>query len=377
MPIKVCIFTSVHPAFDTRIFHKQAMTLVKAGYDVILLAQHDRDEVADRVKIIALHKPGNRIWRVLGTWRMLCLTLKQKAAIYHFHDAELLPVGLLLKVLTMSPVVYDVHEDVPKQILTKEYLPPFVRQSVSKLAAFLERVALYSFDAVIAAGEDITWHFPKSQKLAVIRNFPSIDILNETEFKSYVKSSGQPATMIYVGVISEGRGVMEMVEVANRLQNKVRLILVGSFADSYLEAKIKQKAGDNVEFTGQVPYENVPGLLRRADIGLVCFRPDPNNMAAAWRNNKLFEYMAAGLPVIASNLPLWKEIINNNRCGLTVDLLDPRDMSRAVEYLIDHPDAARAMGENGMRAIKEKYNWENEGKKLLALYESLIGQQER
>ena len=93
---KVCILTSVHTPFDTRIFHKQAKSLLKAGYDVTLIAQHDKDELVGGIRMVALPKPKNRLWRMLGTWRVFKLALKQKAEIYHFHDPELLPWGWLL-----------------------------------------------------------------------------------------------------------------------------------------------------------------------------------------------------------------------------------------------------------------------------------------
>ena len=110
---KVCILTSVHTPFDTRIFHKQAKSLLKAGYDVTLIAQHDRDELVGGIRIIALPKPKNRLRRMLGTWRVCKLAFKQKAEIYHLHDPELLQIGLLSKILGKK-VIYDVYEEYPK-----------------------------------------------------------------------------------------------------------------------------------------------------------------------------------------------------------------------------------------------------------------------
>ena len=367
--MKVCILTSVHPPFDTRIFHKQAKTLVKAGYDVTLIAQHDNNEVVDRVKIVALPKPKNRFWRMLGTWRVFKLALKQRAEVYHFHDPELIPVAVLIKLARRS-IIYDVHEDIPKQILTKEWLPSYSRGFVSRLFALIERVSFPFFDAVVLAGEDIASHLPHSSKVVVIRNFPLLEVVKRIGKRE--KDRKEFALLIYVGGLTEDRGAREMVEVANHMKSKARLILVGSFFDSYLEAELRAKASKEVRFTGWVPYEQVFSFLSEADIGLVCFHPTPNNIAASWRNNKLFEYMAAGLPVIASNFPLWKEIVEGNNCGLTADPLNPEEIAKAVEYLIQHPDEARKMGENGRKAVVVKYNWEMESKKLIAVYKKLL-----
>ena len=362
----------MHSALDTRIFHKEAKTLATANHNVTLIAQHDKDEIVDGVRIVALPKPKNRFRRILGNCKVLSLAYKEKADVYHFHDPELIPTAVLLKLARQAKVIYDVHEDVPNQILTKKYIPHYSRWLVSKLIALIERTALPLFDAVIAASEDITWHFPPSPKVVVVRNFTSLEMVRRSSTERRRKNKRQSGALIYVGGISEGRGVKEMVDAINRLGNKASLILVGTFSDSHMEDEVRAKANTNVEFIGQVPYERVPSFLGQADIGIVCFRPDPNNLAAAWRNNKLFEYMAAGLPVIASNFPLWKEIIEGNNCGLTVNPLKPREIARAVEYLIEHPDAARKMGENGRNAVMEKYNWEKESEKLLSLYKDLL-----
>ena len=121
---------------------------------------------------------------------------------------------------------------------------------------------------------------------------------------------------------------------------------------------------------GPVLHEKVSELLAQARVGVATLHPDPNYLGSL--PTKLFEYMAAGLPVVASNFPLWKEIVEGNKCGLTVNPLDPEEIAHAIEYLINHPDEARRMGENGRQAVLEKYNWETEGKKLLALYEKLL-----
>jgi glycosyltransferase involved in cell wall biosynthesis len=103
---------------------------------------------------------------------------------------------------------------------------------------------------------------------------------------------------------------------------------------------------------------------------VVVFKPAANHVRA--QPTKLFEYMSAGLPVIASNFPLWREIVERNNCGICVDPLSPAALAEAIRWLIQHPDAAREMGANGRRAVRTTYNWEPEGRKLTTLYRSLL-----
>jgi hypothetical protein len=109
--MKVCILTSVHPVFDTRIFQKEAKTLKEAGYKVVLIAQHEKEEIVDGIKIIPLKKSKNRFWRIVDDWKLLQKALREKANIYHFHDPELIPFIILLKIRTEAKIIYDVHED--------------------------------------------------------------------------------------------------------------------------------------------------------------------------------------------------------------------------------------------------------------------------
>jgi len=368
--VRIVHLTTVHPPFDTRIFHKEAKTLAKAGYDVALVAQHDRDQVVDGVRIIALPKPKNRFMRIFGlTWRTFRLAVNDHADIYHFHDPELLPVGVLLKLFTKGKVIYDVHEDVPAQILTKHWIPAILRRPIAWLFERWEKLAAWFFDAVVVATEGIAERFSKHNPI-VIHNYPNLEMLPPTLRSTTTEDE---RVLIYVGGISRLRGAVEMVDALACLPHidNLRLDLIGRFEPASLEAELQRVQGyQHVRFLGWLQSEKVYEHLSQADIGLVCLHPEPRYLIAL--PVKLFEYMAAGLPVIASNFPLWKEIVEGNECGIMVDPLNPKEIARAIEYLINHPDEAHRRGENGRRAVLEKYNWETEGQKLLALYEELL-----
>ena len=366
---KICILTSVHPALDVRIFYKEAKTLVRAGYDVVLVAQHDKEEIIEGIKIIPLPKPKNRFFRIFFLARKAYkIALEQKADIYHFHDPELIPWAIKLKKKTGTKVIYDVHEDVPKQILSKHWIPKILRKITSSLFNFYEKKMAKNFDFVITVGEDVKESFKKENPhVETVKNFPILDYFKNTHSELFSKNI---FTLICPGGLTKIRGVEEIVKALEFLPNSVQLILLGKFVPSDFEQQIKSLKGfEKVRYFGQVPFGEIPQYLSRADIGVACYLPVPNNINS--NPNKLFEYMVAGLPVIASNFPLWKEIIEGNNCGICVNPLEPKEIAKAVEYLIKHPEEARKMGENGRKAVLEKYNWENESKKLLEVYEEL------
>ncbi len=368
MDKNICILTSVHPVFDTRIFYKQAKTLAKAGYEVTLIAQHERDEVVDGVKIVALPKPRSRFWRMVGTWRVFRLALRQKADVYHFHDPELLPVGLLLKLMTKGKVIYDVHEDYRGTILTKHWLALPLRKPVAQLFNSLEKWAASRLDYTIAATDDISAKFASIGRVTAIRNYPTLGVI-----EANVRHVAGEPTLVYAGGLTQTRGISEIVQAMAHLNSarKAKLVLYGKFEPAgYQEVVQALRGSDRVEYQGWVKPEELWQKLAQASIGIVCLHHVSQYTVAL--PTKLFEYMAVGLPVIASNFPLWKEIVEGNNCGLTVNPLDPEEIARAIEYLLDHPEESREMGENGRRAVAEKYNWEKESQRLLALYQELL-----
>lgn len=365
----VCHLTTVHQPFDTRIFHKECKTLTRNGYKVILIAQHERNEVVDGVRIIALPRPRNRFYRILGlTWRAFRLAVMQQAEVYHFHDPELLPAGVLLKIFTTGSVIYDVHEDVPQQILTKYWIPPFLRRTFAKIFNITEKLMARVFDGVVVATEGIAEKFARFNPI-VIHNYPDLRMF---PIQSPLPQEEKENILVYVGGISRLRGAFEMVHALESLDPSlnVHLDMIGRFEPSGLDKELQSLPGYiHVQFIGWLAPENVYVHLRKTILGLVCLHPEPRYIVSL--PIKLFEYMAAGLPVIASNFPLWKDIVEGSHCGLCIDPLNSKEISKAIEFLLMNPEEARIMGENGRRAVEEKYNWEKEGEKLLTLYEEL------
>ena len=376
--VKVCHITTIHSPFDTRIFHKEVKTLVKTGYEVSLIApkadNNQMTKVVDGVKIIFLPKSRNRFFRILcSTRKAHTIAFKEKADIYHFHDPEFLPWAIKLKKGTGAKVIYDVHEDIPQQIISKEWIPQFFRGTVSKTFDIYEKSRVRNLDFVIAAWPKIKEKFQKAgiTNVETITNYPTLEYFKQTTYNNQLTTNGREIKLIYTGGLTRIRGIKEIIKSLNYFTDKkVKLILIGKFQEEGLEEELKRTLEwDKVEFKGWLNHRLVCKELMNANIGLICLLPTPNHINSF--PNKLFEYMAAGLPVVASNFPLWKGIIREENCGLTVNPQEPREIAKAINYLIEHPTESRKMGENGRKSVLEKYNWEKESQKLIKIYQQL------
>lgn len=367
--IKICQLTSAHPADDIRILHKFSRTLTNAGFDVVLIVSHEQCEVVNQIRIRALPKPRNRWERLLSTgWKLYRAALAEQAALYHFHDPELIGLGLLLK-LRGKRVIYDVHEDLPRQMLNKYWVPVFLRRLLGRLAGCIEALGARFFDGITAATPLIARRFP-AKKTETVQNFPLSGELLPQGAEPY---AARERLAVYVGNIADVRGAKEMVEAVGRLEGDdgARLLLAGNFVPSGYEKELSLQAGwERICFLGWQDRRGVKEALSAARVGLVLLHPLPNYLESY--PIKLFEYMSAGLPVIASDFPLWRGIIEEEGCGLLVDPFSPGAIAASIRQILDKPGEAEAMGRRGREAVLQRYNWENESKKLLALYSRIL-----
>lgn len=368
---RVCHLSSAHRGLDVRIFHKECVSLATAGYDTNLVIVASPQEVAKAqalgVTVHALQAPVGRFSRMVRqAWRCYTIGRSLGADVYHFHDAELIPYGILLA-LSGKNVIYDVHEDVPQDILTKEWIAPWIRKAVSGVMSALEYFGARFFFSVAAATPFIAQRFNKITPRTVdINNYPMLGELST----GAVDWSAKQNQVCYVGGIGRIRGILEVVEALGLASSGARLQLGGTFSEPDVEAQVRSQAGwQRVDELGWLDRTGVKAALGRSVAGLVTLHPTATYIDSL--PVKMFEYMAAGVPVIASNFPLWREIVEGNDCGLCVDPLDPAAIACAIDYLVTHPKEAERMGRNGQRAVQEKYNWGMEEAKLLQLYAGL------
>lgn len=359
---KVAHLTSVHPRYDTRIFHKMCKSLSKKYEVSLIVADGNGDEIKNEIKIFDVGKPKDRVDRVLNTTKkVLQKALKIDAKVYHLHDPELIPIGVKLKKIGKK-VIFDSHEDVPKQILAKHYLNSFIKKFLSFSYSKYEIYQLKKFDFVIAATPIIKEKFLKEDiKSEDVNNFPVVDDFLKLNPKF------EKNIFCYIGTLYKTRGIEEIVKAIEKVD--ANLIIAGKFYDESYEKYVKSLEGwKKVDFRGFVGKDEVLDILENSIAGFVTLYPTPSYIEAY--PVKMFEYMASGIGVISSNFPLYKRILEGN--GILVDPLDVDEIASTMNFFINNKEKAKEMGENSRKLVKEKYNWEKEEKKLFKIYEKII-----
>lgn len=364
---KITHLTSAHPRYDTRIFIKECCSLVKVKeYSVsLIVADSLGHEEKNGVHIYDVNTSEGRINRIFKTTQRVFEKAKElDSDIYHFHDPELMPIGLKLKELGKK-VIFDIHEDVPKQIKAKTYMNPLLRGLVSKLYELYENHQCKKFDCLIVPTPLIKDKFKAIHSHVVqITNYPIVEeLINEISWKT------RENRICHIGSLAQARGVKEIIEALSKA--KVSLDLCGNFRPKSLENEVKKMEGwKYVDFHGFISRAEVKEVLSRVKIGIVTLHPTQSYLEAI--PVKMFEYMAAGIPIIASDFKLYHELLQGCDCALFVDPLNPDAIADAVISLLNNDKKANEMGENAKQAILERFNWTEEENKLLKIYRGLL-----
>jgi glycosyltransferase involved in cell wall biosynthesis len=370
--MKAVHISTVHKAIDRRIMDKEARALAVAGWDVVVILPHPRTELVDGIRVVGVPNTTNRVLRSTVTaFRALRKALVEKGDVYHFHDPELIPVGVVLRLLGKR-VIYDVHETHSATVAQKPYIPRWIRPPLSWVIQHVEFAAAKIFSGLVPATPGIGGQFSHLKTPQVtVQNFPRL----QPQRGAVAPLRSRSRKVVHTGMVSESRGLLTMIEAIGLVDPAIceELILASEVTPASLE-KARLLAGwSRVNLTGAFKPNELPGLLSQARVGLVLFHPYANHIESY--PTKLFEYMAGGLPVIASNFALWEKIVSESRCGLLVDPLRPAEIAEAIQYLLTHDDVAEEMGANGKAAVASRFNWDAEARKLTDFYETLAADQ--
>ncbi len=365
MKLNICHISTLHPRFDVRIFHKQCKSLAKKHKVNLIVADGKGDQNIDSVNI---HDIGlstiSRIRRAFVVSNMaLKKALELNCDVYHIHDPELIKIGVkLLK--NGKKVIYDVHEDLPRQVFGKPYISQWLKPTVSKIIEWQENKSAKKFSYICAATPFIRDRFLNVNPNTIdINNYP---ILSDNTIT--IDYNSRENALIYIGGISDIRGVYELIDSLSI--SKIKLHLAGDFKDDTFKEKCMDLDGwKYVEFHGYLSRNAVIELLNKSKVGIVTLHPLINYLDSL--PVKMFEYMYAGIPVISSNFDFWKTLVEPDNAGVTVNPLSAKEIAEASVLLLKDNLLAEEMGRNGRNAVIEKYNWTNEEQKLFNIYENI------
>ena len=369
--VRVVHMTTVHHPYDPRIYHKECMSLDRHGFDVTLIAQpgDENQKKNNSIKHVPLKKYQSRLKRmILGSISAYKVAKSLKADVYHFHDPELLPIGWLLK-NKGNVVIYDIHEDYVTSILQKQYLIKPLRKIVAFIYKWIEKFFSRKMDLCLAEKyyQEI---YPRG---TCILNYPT---LNDRLIEYDRTYTGHQHRLLYTGNVTVDRGALIHAKLPN-IHEAVSVQFIGK-CPSPLAQKMYEVAGFNKE---QLNIEGIDRFVEKETIektymseewlaGVALFPPTEHYMRKEL--TKFFEYMSAGLPIICSNFPVWKEFIDRYQCGIAVDPKDDTAIKQAIDFLIDNPEVAAQMGTNGKKAVLEELNWYREEEKLIQWYNRLL-----
>ena len=367
--VKVCHMTSAHSAEDVRIFHKECVSLKNDNYDVFLVQRGSSYEKSG-VHIVGAGKlSDSRINRVFCASRLVYKLARQvDADIYHFHDPELLPYGIKLKRLGKI-VIFDSHEDYLQLFLERDYIPKFLRKPLQYIFKNYIIRTVKKFDAVVTVTPHIEEFYRQYNPQTVgVANYPIVNIVPDHPLVQDMK-------LFFAGGVTKQWNHEAIIRAIDRIPN-CTYELCGPISDDYLDELSQLPGWEKVKYLGIIPFSEVQTRMLTASIGLALLSPSRNSdyQNGTMGNTKVFEEMAAGLPVICTDFILWKKFIDKYNCGVTVNPSNSEQIYEAILKLSKDLGTAHLMGKNGQCAILEEFNWGCEEKKLLQLYHSLSSQ---
>ena len=370
----VCHMTSVHKSLDTRIFMKECRSLVKAGHAVSLVAEGET-RIVDGVAILGYgEKPHSRVKRMTETAkRVYEIACSTQADVFHFHDPELIPYAVRLSKKGHC-VVFDCHENHESLLQEKEWIPKLFRKPLSAIWKRYYKRCTKKFDAVVTVDPNLAAQFDQCTTVEVIANYPLANRkARGTEIPANPCDHIGPVRLVFAGGIARQWSHEEIIRAIDGVPN-VEYELCGPIVDkSYFDGLALLPGSEKVNYHGEIPYENVQKLLEQCDLGMALLKPslNTNGHKGTLGNTKLFEMMAAGLPLVCTRFEQW-ECIVSDRCGVCVDPDNVSEIAEAILNFSLHKERRVAAGNAAIALFEHEYNWKIEEAKLVRLYDRLL-----
>ena len=372
--------TTVHRPLDSRIYYKEARALAAEGWNVSLATTVEKAQTSEGVKLLPLgSRSGSRLRRIPRNLRALFIMLA-KRDIVHIHDPELL-LTACLPVLIGRRVIFDAHEPAYHDDFVGQahYLPRAVRPAVRALYKFVQSAVLPRLAGVVVTTESMVPQFARyvgEDRVALVRNFPNISPEERRAAQSAGSPLGEPY-ILHTGGASKLRAFHVMVAAAEGLRARsIRAPIVNigqtdlsAYTPAEREALLQRAADADVRLLGVVPYADALRWTAHARAGYTPLIYARNN--AEGIPNKLFEYFAFGVPVVACSFGRVAEFIEREHAGVLVDADDVSTHVEALRRLVSD-DAFRAPLAEASAKAGARYSFDGELARLQALYRKTL-----
>lgn len=369
---QVLIMSSVHPWNDTRIFHREAISLANAGYEVTLYAMESNRTYHHEISnltVKTLSKTSKRK-RFQTWWTFFNIARKSSASIIHLHDPELLPLGYILQIFHKKQVVFDMHEDFPAVLKSKKIARYPIAKPFLHLATYLEKRMLQKVSAIVFAE---AYYKENYRDVSTVQ----VDVYNYPFLQQPVSAEKyEIPTLIYAGAIHEIRGFKEMLEVARLLKKTgytFQLLIIGqvparleTYATNFQR---KYDLKQEVRLVGRLDLSELMSYYAKSHIGLALLHPVDNYLRSL--PTKVFEYMSVSLPYILSDFEVYRELVKKTASGIVVDAQKPQEITKQIQLLLNNPERQKYLGDNGYIHHQTMFNWSTQERRLIELYQSI------
>lgn len=375
--MKICHFSSVHQVWDTRVFYRECVSLA-TQHEVTLIAIGEKSGIINGVQVIAIPKPKSFLQRFIVTaFKVFREALHQDAALYHIHDAEMIPYGIALS-LSGKKVVYDIHENTYHDILLKPWIKPAIKPFLATSYNLLLRIAKQHlhFIVVVAHPRFLPAFFVKPEECTIIQNFA--DVKQLLPYRVLDRASIAGNDIFYIGMIRDMYYEVDpLLEAIYRHQQHgtiIRLHLIGYFGakanQDFSHLSFWPHIQHQVIFYGRLEMAEAYEISKSCKVG-ICLKNQPAEMLVS-HERKLFEYMAIGLPAIFAHTHIYKELNDEAQCGIAVDLSNPQEIYEALKTLLSDGIGLNQKALNAANASDTKFNWHADFEKLLQCYSDLV-----
>jgi glycosyltransferase involved in cell wall biosynthesis len=304
--------------------------------------------------------------------RLLWHALRCPARLVHLHDPELIPLGLLLVALGRT-VVWDVHENVARQVSAKKRNASTLYRLLFRCFNRLAQRHLYP----IFAETSYLANYPALRKPhAVVLNYAPLPLLEPFRRKPHTVLVPE---FFYIGQLSFARGLDVLIEACARLDDDFpdfRVHLFGALGFDVFDQSVLERipafhrAKKHLIFHGYTDARRAFPMAARCLAGLAL--PKPVGDFPESYPTKLFEYLALGLPAIASDFPLYRAVIEPHGCGRCLDPTSPEALANVLRFFLEQPEASRHLGERGRAAAEAHFAWASQERALFDFYKSLL-----